>query len=39
MAQLVDDLRTAVTAALETEEHRQRHQQIDQSSTSVVKRR
>jgi predicted ATP-dependent protease len=30
MAQLVDDLRTAVSAALETEEYRQRHQQIDQ---------
>jgi predicted ATP-dependent protease len=30
MAQLVDDLRTAVSAALETDEYRQRHQQIDQ---------
>jgi predicted ATP-dependent protease len=30
MTQLVDDLRTAVTAALETEEYRQRHQQIDE---------
>ena len=30
MSQLVDDLKTAVSAALETEEYRQRHQQIDQ---------
>jgi hypothetical protein len=30
MAQLVEDLRTAVSAALETDEYRQRHQQIDQ---------
>jgi uncharacterized membrane protein len=30
MARLVDELRTAVTAALETDEYRQRHQQIDQ---------
>ncbi len=30
MARLVDDLRTAVSAALETEEYRLRHQQIDQ---------
>jgi predicted ATP-dependent protease len=31
MAQLVEDLRTAVSAALETDEYRQRHQQIDQA--------
>ena len=30
MAQLVEDLRTAVSAALETDEYRQRHVQIDQ---------
>jgi len=30
MGRLVDDLRTAVSAALETEEYRLRHQQIDQ---------
>jgi hypothetical protein len=30
MAQLIEDLRTAVSAALETDEYRQRHQQIDQ---------
>jgi len=30
MAQLVEDLRTAVSAALETDEYRQRHLQIDQ---------
>jgi predicted ATP-dependent protease len=29
MAELVDDLRTAVSAALETDEYRQRHEQID----------
>lgn len=30
MARLVDELRTAVSAALETEEYRRRHEQIDQ---------
>jgi predicted ATP-dependent protease len=30
MVELVDDLRTAVSAALETEEYRLRHQQIDE---------
>jgi lon-related putative ATP-dependent protease len=30
MARLVDDLQTAVRAALETEEYRKRHEQIDQ---------
>jgi predicted ATP-dependent protease len=30
MAQLVDELRTAVSSALETDEYRRRHQQIDQ---------
>jgi predicted ATP-dependent protease len=30
MSQLVDEVKTAVSAALETEEYRQRHQQIDQ---------
>jgi predicted ATP-dependent protease len=30
MSRLVDDLKTAVSAALETEEYRQRHQQIDE---------
>jgi predicted ATP-dependent protease len=30
MAQLVEDLRAAVSAALETEEYRRRHQEIDQ---------
>jgi lon-related putative ATP-dependent protease len=30
MARLLDDLRTAVSAALETEEYRLRHEQIDQ---------
>jgi len=30
MARLVDDLRTAVRAALETEEYRKRHEQIDE---------
>jgi predicted ATP-dependent protease len=30
MVQLVEDLRTAISAALETDEYRQRHQQIDQ---------
>ena len=30
MTRLVDDLRTAVVAALETDEYRHRHQQIDQ---------
>jgi predicted ATP-dependent protease len=33
MAELVDDLRTAVSAALETDEYRRRHQQIDQEFT------
>ncbi len=30
MTQLVEDLRTAVSAPLKTDEYRQRHQQIDQ---------
>ena len=33
MAELVDDLRTAIKAALETEEYRLRHVQIDQEFT------
>lgn len=33
MTELVDDLRTAVSAVLETEEYRQRHQQIEQKFT------
>jgi predicted ATP-dependent protease len=33
MAQLVEELRTAVSAALETDEYRKRHQQIDQEFT------
>jgi len=34
IARLIDDLRTSITAALETEEYRQRHQQIHQEFTT-----